>query len=77
MGVRAEAAAAAAQTLCRVLTVHAVPVRLLPVRVPAGLGVVVEAPREAGVVPPGVIILIGPVVGGASLSKATLQPLQA
>lgn len=53
-------AEAAAQTLCGALAVHAASVRLLPVRVPVGLRVVVKTASEARVVPPGVIVPLGP-----------------
>lgn len=58
--VGAEAAAAAAQAPCRVLAVHAAPVRVLPVRVPVGLVVVIETPCEARVVPPVVVVFPRP-----------------
>lgn len=60
VGVGAEAAAAAAQAGRRGLAVRAAPVRLLPVRVPGRLGLVVEAAGKAGVVPPVVVVLLGP-----------------
>lgn len=72
-GVGAEAAAAAlqagraAQAACRVRAVLTAPVRLLPVRVPRWLGLVVKAPGEAGVVPVAVIVFLGP--GGGSRQR--------
>lgn len=66
MRVGAEAAASAlqaphaAQAPGRVLTVHAAPVRVLPVGIAGRLGVVVEAARDAGVIPPVVIALVRP-----------------
>lgn len=59
--VGAEAAAAAlhagrtVQAPCRVLAVHAAPVRVLPACVPVGLVVVIKTPCEARVVPPVVV----------------------
>lgn len=53
-------AEAAAQALGRALAVHAAPVRLFPVRVPVGLGVIVKTAGEARVVPPGVVVPLGP-----------------
>lgn len=53
-------AEATAQALGRALAVHAAPVRLFPIRIPVGLGVVVKTAREARVVPPGVIVPLGP-----------------
>ena len=44
---------------------HAASVRLLPVRVPVGLRVVVKAASEARVVPPGVIVPLGPGESGS------------
>ena len=44
---------------------HAASVRLLPVRVPVGLRVVVKTASEARVVPPGVIIPLGPGENGS------------
>lgn len=51
----------AAQALCRVLAVHAAPVCLFPVGVPAGLRVFIKTPGDSRVVPPVVIILVMPV----------------
>lgn len=66
MRVGAEAAAAAlhtgrtVQALRRVLAVDAAPVYFFPVKVPVGLRVIVKTPSEARVVPPVVIVFLGP-----------------